>query len=228
MSTWTLTWAGRFTRGWTQLYTTGLPPRIGRERRDKIASDLWEQATEAAYQGEGAAITASHIFGRAVLGMPADLSWHAAELRGHNMETTTSRGTVIGFTLVGLMGVAAGFAMLEGLLRDAWIAQRRHRPRAARRDDHRMIGPFISLAGVYTLRRAEAEGRSPTPGRVLVVSGMAGIALMGAMFWWTIIGPAIALRPGGLLGPQDSRLVTARAVALAMRISQGVKQHAPI
>ena len=89
MSTWTLTWAGRFTRGWTRFYTTGLPPRIGCGRRDEIASDLWEQATEAAYQGDSAVATAAHIFGRALLGMPADLSWYAAELRGCHMETIT-------------------------------------------------------------------------------------------------------------------------------------------
>ena len=44
------------------------------------------------------------------------------------------------------------------------------------------------------MRRAEAEDRSPMPGRVLLVSGMTGIALlMGSIFWWTIIGPVIAL-----------------------------------
>ena len=48
--------------------------------------------------------TAAHIFGRAVLGMPADLSWHAAELRGRHVETTTPRGILIGFTLIGLLG----------------------------------------------------------------------------------------------------------------------------
>ena len=56
-----------------------------------------------------------------------------------------------------------------------------------------LAGPFVSLAGVYTLRRAEEEGRSPTPGRALVVSGMAGIALLMGMMFWTIIGPIIAL-----------------------------------
>ena len=193
MSAGTLTWAGRFTRGWTRVYTTGLPSQVGRGRRDEIASDLWEQATEAASQGESAAATAAHIFGRAVLGMPADLSWHAAQLRGRNMETTTTRGTVIGFTLIGLMGVAAGFAMLEGLLRDAWSLNDATGPALFVAMITGIIGPFISLAGIYTLRRAEAEGRSPTPGRVLLVSGMAGIALMGAMFWWTIIGPVIAV-----------------------------------
>ena len=42
MNTWPLALAGSLTRGWIRTYTTGLPTQIHAERKEEIASDLWE------------------------------------------------------------------------------------------------------------------------------------------------------------------------------------------
>ena len=56
-----------------------------------------------------------------------------------------------------------------------------------------LLGPFVALGGVYVLRRAGAEGRSPSRGRALIVAGTAGIAFLGGAMFWTVIGPIIAI-----------------------------------
>ena len=56
-----------------------------------------------------------------------------------------------------------------------------------------LAGPFVALLGAYQLRRAEAENRPRTAGRVLLVAGTLGIAAIAGAVWWTIVGPIIAV-----------------------------------
>ncbi len=56
-----------------------------------------------------------------------------------------------------------------------------------------LFGPFVALGGVYLLRRAVAEGRSPDRARALIVAGTVGIAFLGGAMFWTVIGPIIAI-----------------------------------
>ena len=79
MSIWPLLLAGSLTRSWIQAYTVGLPTRTRAERKDEVMSDLWEQATDGGIEGERANVVAAHIFGRTVLGMPADVAWHVGD-----------------------------------------------------------------------------------------------------------------------------------------------------
>ncbi|GAA1788499.1 hypothetical protein [Agromyces lapidis] len=62
--------------GWCRWYTADLPDEVAAGRRAELASDLFE---ERAHSGAGA--TAS-ILGRAIRGIPADLAWRGARLRG--------------------------------------------------------------------------------------------------------------------------------------------------
>jgi hypothetical protein len=58
---------------WTRWYTRDLAPAIAGDRRDEIASDVWEQA--AGQADRPAAALAASIVGRVVRGIPADLAW---------------------------------------------------------------------------------------------------------------------------------------------------------
>ena len=56
-----------------------------------------------------------------------------------------------------------------------------------------MAGPFVAIAGVYAWRRADSEGRDTKRAQTMIVAGTLGIAGFGAVMWWTIIGPVIAI-----------------------------------
>jgi hypothetical protein len=66
-------------RAWTRLYTWRLPPSIRNARRAEIASDLWEFEHDPERGSEDAA--AFHVLARLAIGIPADLSWRAANRR---------------------------------------------------------------------------------------------------------------------------------------------------
>ena len=59
---------------WCELYTRGLSPAVAGDRRDELASDLWEHA---AHEPRPAAAMLS----RAIRGVPADLAWRYEERR---------------------------------------------------------------------------------------------------------------------------------------------------
>ncbi|MFE6965644.1 hypothetical protein ACFVAJ_11035 [Agromyces sp. NPDC057679] len=71
--------------GWCRWYTADLPDEVAAERRAELASDLFE---ERANSGAGAGAS---ILGRAVRGIPADLAWRGARLRGATLDAP--RGT---------------------------------------------------------------------------------------------------------------------------------------
>lgn len=68
--------AAALARSWTVAYTAGLPRGTRDQRREEIASDLWEQR----HQTEVGPSTVS-VVARVVLGMSADLLWRSGELR---------------------------------------------------------------------------------------------------------------------------------------------------
>ena len=67
--------------GWTLRITTGLPRRIGEDRRAELVSDLWEHADAATRAGQPQWRLALSILLRTLRGIPADLSWRAGVLR---------------------------------------------------------------------------------------------------------------------------------------------------
>ncbi len=194
MNAWPLLLAGSLTRGWVQAYTAGLPTRIRAHRKAEIASDLWEQATEGGTEGESANAIAAHIFGRTVLGMPADVAWHLGELTGDVMQLSTDGKVVVGtFVVLGVAAFVFGLLKLVDGIVDEWFF-------TSTQDTVKGLlllaftaGPCVAIAGVYAWRRADAEGRSLKRARAMIVAGTLGIAGMGAVIWWTIIGPVIAI-----------------------------------
>jgi cytochrome b6-f complex iron-sulfur subunit len=65
---------------WARTYTRRLPPGLAEERRNELASDLWEQQALATQDGTPAWQAATSILRRMVAGMPADLVWRRAAL----------------------------------------------------------------------------------------------------------------------------------------------------
>ena len=78
--------AVRFAHAWLSVYTRGVIPEVGDERRAELESDLWEHINDAALAGEPRAQTALAVMGRVVRGVPADLTW-----RHHHRATRPAR-----------------------------------------------------------------------------------------------------------------------------------------
>ena len=194
MNAWPLLLAGSLTRGWVQAYTAGLPTRIRADRKAEIASDLWEQATEGGTEGESANAIAAHIFGRTVLGMPADVAWHLGELKGDDMQLSTDGKVIVGtFVVLGVAAFVFGLLKLvDGIVDEWFFTSTQHTVKGLLLLAF-TAGPCVAIAGVYAWRRADAEGRSLKRARAMIVAGTLGIAGMGAVIWWTIIGPVIAI-----------------------------------
>ena len=194
MNTWPLLLAGSLTRGWVQAYTTGLPTRIRAERKDEVVSDLWEQATDGGIEGESPNSVAANIFGRTVLGMPADVAWHVGELKGADIQMSFGQKSVIGaFIVMGIATLVFGLAIFFNGIAQGWLF-------TDIRDTVEglvllsfMGGPFVAIGGVYAWRRADSDGGSTKWARVMIVAGTLGIAGLAGFMYWTVVGPVIAL-----------------------------------
>ena len=194
MNTWPLALAGSLTRGWVRTYTTGLPTRIRAERKEEIASDLWEQASEGGSEGNSANTIAAHIFGRAVLGMPADVAWHLGELKGDDMQLSNNQKATVGaFIFLGIATLVFGVLLIKSGITQDWLFNDMSDTIMGLMMMVFMVGPFVAVAGVYAWRRADAEERSTKNAKTLIVVGTLGIAGMAGFMWWTIVGPIIAI-----------------------------------
>ena len=65
-------------RGWTRLYTCGLPPDLRDRRRDEVESDLWESVQD----GHSDRALAWHLWGRLIGGLVDDLGWRSEQTVG--------------------------------------------------------------------------------------------------------------------------------------------------
>ena len=180
--------------GLGQAYTAGLPTRVRTERKAEIASDLWEHATEGGIEGESTHSIAAHIFGRTVLGVPADVSWHISELKGENMQFSTSQRAIVGaFIALGVATVVFAVLIFINGIADEWLFT------DARDTVEGLLlltfttGPFIAIAGVYAWRRADSEGSNTNGARSMIVAGTLCMAGLAGWMYWTIIGPVIAV-----------------------------------
>ena len=88
---------------WCELYTRGLSPAIAGDRRDELASDLWEHA---AHEPRPAVAMLS----RAIRGVPADLAWRYEESK--RMRGLMPRSQRIVSGAVSTMVLAAASALI--------------------------------------------------------------------------------------------------------------------
>lgn len=190
MITWPLEISGQIARGWTQIYTAGLPTKIRIERKAEIKSDLWEQAIDGVNEGRRTSVVAAHIFARTTLGIPADVAWHLGELKGADMHMSFGQRSAVGVFIV--LGVASVFfALALGVSGDGFNGWQDIAFGLLALMG--IVGPIISIAGVYAWRRANAEGRSTKKAQTLIIVGTLGIAGLAGMMYWTLIGPLIAV-----------------------------------
>jgi cytochrome b6-f complex iron-sulfur subunit len=94
MSAIVLSLAVWMTKAWTHIFTLGLAGVRGRDRREQVASDLWEH-THDATAGTGVAFS---IFRRLVCGMPADIIWRvfvAPRLHSQRLTVNLEEGRAV-------------------------------------------------------------------------------------------------------------------------------------
>jgi hypothetical protein len=97
-------------RGWTRIYTWGMPRPLRDARRAEIESDLWEfqdDSTSAAHDRTGLS-PAAHIVMRLLLGMPHDLFWRVEHVDARDL--VSARAVVI--SVLGAATVAIVMAAL--------------------------------------------------------------------------------------------------------------------
>ena len=185
-----MTFASGLTRSWVRLYTRGVSPDARTRRRAEVDCDLWEQADGGRESSQRTFETALEILARALLGMPADLSWrleHRSSRRPAARMIEGSRTMLAAvkknkmLVLSGILGafyVAAAFGGLVANLNDGG-------------DDAGLFFPlFVGLAALLILGGLVAWRRSRHLGGILLACGA---ALGGLAMWWSIFVPVLAL-----------------------------------
>jgi hypothetical protein len=117
--------ASRFALSWAGWYTRDLEPTTAAERRDEIASDVWEQV--AGQADRPATALAASIVSRVVRGAPADLAWRwrmparpsaarqPGAVRAALAITVAVAGSSLALGLAALARVGIGLARAEAL-----------------------------------------------------------------------------------------------------------------
>ncbi|KQZ09586.1 hypothetical protein ASD23_15395 [Agromyces sp. Root1464] len=101
--------ADRAVLAWGRWYTRDLPAEVAADRIAELESDVFEERAAA---GDAAGAGRS-IVGRAIRGVPADLAWRVARLRG--LSLTAPRGT-FPLALPALAHVATAMLLAWGVL----------------------------------------------------------------------------------------------------------------
>lgn len=92
MRTGLIGFANQLVRGWSSLYTRGLPCDHRDRRRAELESDLWEHVFASREQHEGQLLLTLQILTRLIAGVPADLTWRL-EHRASGKSTARRRIT---------------------------------------------------------------------------------------------------------------------------------------
>ena len=188
MSMPTMNLAVGLVRRWVGLYTVGLPAEARDARRAEIESDLWEQEEDASLNDSRSYVIAFHVFGRWLMGVPADVSWRleqvlAARRRERERELgNESRGQMAFMRIATLM---AAFTVLVGALVSLGMGERH----VSGHDVPRFVWGIAGLsAGTIILAGLSVMRRSPMLGGILVVAGAFPLA---AILVWTILLPLL-------------------------------------
>ncbi len=110
--------AARIVFWWAAFYTRDLETHIAADRRDELASDVWEQGAEAEDRGASPIVTEMSILLRAARGVPSDLSWRRQVLSLSRVVVAISRGQFLPSTLamtslvIGMVGIGCGIRLL--------------------------------------------------------------------------------------------------------------------
>ncbi len=183
--------ATRFSGWWVGLYTLGLQRDTRGERRDEIASDLWEQAHD-----KPSRLTAMAILLRCLLGIPADLSWRVEQARIGELPVrilssvlSMIESSVRWLNRRGLPGLTVIVAVLSIVLGIALVV-------TAGQNQNRTSGGAVAggilfmVAGSFMLAGRQAMEQQPRVGAVMTTLGVLPV---GLVFFATGIVPIVAL-----------------------------------
>jgi hypothetical protein len=99
-------------RGWTSIYTRGLPDDVATRRRDEIASDLYEHADELGpSSGQQLAVV-----GRVLWGIPADLSWRREARASHARRVTSGEPMKLNRVMQVVVALVCAFCTYGALM----------------------------------------------------------------------------------------------------------------
>ena len=170
----------RLTRWWVRRYTWRLPAELQADRQGEIDSDLWEHQQDTAATGRRPIEAALEIFGRLVLGVPADLSWRYSQ-----------RGVLAELADLGRLARKGGANLMTTLRKTWWLVPAGllalwHLAWLATALTDRAMAPLTYVDHPWT--SAERAG-------VITIAGLALVALVAGMVLQRRL-PSVA---GGLL-----------------------------
>ncbi len=201
--------ATRFSSWWVGLYTLGLDTDARGERRDEIASDLWEQAHDSP-----ARQTALAILLRCLLGIPADLSWRVEQARIGELPVRLLAAALATIEssarwlnrrgLPGLTIIVAVLAIALGIALVVTAGQNQNRTTSGA-----VAGGILFLvAGSFMLAGRQVIEQQPRAGAVMTTLGVLPV---GLVFFATGIVPIVALVV--VMGTWRNAIIQRRAVA---------------
>ena len=173
------------TRAWVWLYTLPLPAPIRVERREEIASDLWEHQDDASRTHEPGPSLSWAILRRCLLGLPADIAWSAettwrarrsprAHERGRYVMPAVRANTAFtGLAVLSFVWIAlfTGLATTTGEGVSAWWG-------------------FLGVAALLVAAGLWLDRSRPILGQLLIVVPTVAMAIITA---WSILSPILAV-----------------------------------
>ena len=196
----TARWSTTIVAQWVRYYTLGLPEEARRERRDEIASDLWEHAHDEARTPT----VGPEILTRGVLGVPADLAWRLersrlARLPGGVIAAVLgilARLETVGRWIArrGLPGFTSAAAVVTGLIGALVIVTAPTNDSGAATADLIWWGSLLILGALSIGLGGRLIAERTRLGGALVIVGS---AVLGLLLWPTVVAPIVALALGG-------------------------------
>ena len=107
-------------RGWTRLYTVGLPADLRGARRQEIESDLWECQHDVS--GPHGAQLAVRLIARWLKGAPADLLWRTEHVPGMRHPALVMGAAILALVVVGLALVSTHIVALPAV-ESPWLEE---------------------------------------------------------------------------------------------------------
>jgi hypothetical protein len=115
--------AAGLVRRWVGIYTRGLPAEIRQDRRDEIDDDLWSQLQDAAESVRADQSLTGEIAIRLVFGIPADLSWRAAQRHAARKQVALERSPAMGGRVPALLAIVGGIGWVTWPIPQALVGR---------------------------------------------------------------------------------------------------------
>lgn len=174
--------------GWCDLYTRGLPEDVAADRRDELASDLHEH--RQAWISDGRPLFWRDVVVRALLGVPADLSWRTHQRRiarsaREEEIAMTARAPLDVWTRVAY-GVGAVVTAWSGVIGIGMLVDARNAAAGSEDQTWRIwlgsLGVVMLLLCIHAL-----VGLRSHPVRASAELGIASVVMTAWMLWAVVV-----------------------------------------